>query len=287
MKITILSMHKKRRAGFSLRLIRGLLLLAWATLPAACTDLPALPTTTPSPVLPTGTPTATIRWFPPTNTPRQYPTQPALPTQDAHPGIGALIFSDSFDQAGLWSTATSAQAGAVVARNRLSLAFNGQGPLSVISLRSQPRLDDFYAEATADVSMCGAKDAYGMLFRAEPGMNYYRLAVNCNGQVRLERSQNGSTYPIQDWLESSNATFGAPAHLTLGVWVVGNEIRAFLNDNFQFSVRDPLFRSGSIGFFVYAAGKTSITASFSDLLVYSVDYTPPTPTATPTRTPKP
>jgi len=287
MKITILSMYKNRGSGFKLRLFRSLLLLSCVVLLAACADQPVLPTITPSPVLPTGTPTTTIRWFPPTNTPRQVPTQPALPTQDYHPGNGSLIFSDSFDQPGLWNTAASAQAGAVVARNRLILSINGQGPLSVISLRSQPLLQDFYAEVTVDVSLCDPKDAYGMLFRAAPGMNYYRLAVNCNGQVRLERSQNGSTYPIQDWVDSSDSTFGAPAHLTLGIWVVGSEMHAFLNDNYQFSVRDPLFQSGSIGFFVSTAGKGSITAAFSDLLVYSVNYVPPNPTATPTPTPRP
>ncbi len=254
---------------------------------ASCSDFSPAPTYTLTPVPATATPTPTILWFPPTNTPRSNPTQPVLPTVEYNPGIGSLLFSDSFDRPDLWNTSTSAQASAIVTRNRLVLSFSGQGPLSVLSLRSQPLLDDFYAEATVDVSLCSSNDQYGMLFRAAPGMNYYRFAVNCNGQVRLERSHNGSTYPIQDWVASGDATFGAPAHVKLGVWVVGNEMRAFLNDNYQFSVRDPLFRSGSIGFFIYASGKTSVTASFSDLLVYSVSYIPPTPTATPTRTPKP
>jgi hypothetical protein len=95
------------------------------------------------------------------------------------------------------------------------------------------------------------------------------------------------TYPILDWLSSGDAPFGAPAHVKLGFWAVGNEMRAFLNDSYQFTIRDALFHSGTLGFFIYASGKTPVTVSFSDLSVYSVAYIPPTASATPTRTPKP
>lgn len=280
MKITILSKRPGLRF-FSLFLC-GMLL-------ASCSGLVPPPTSTVEPAPPTETPTSTpvIHWFPPTKTPRQLPSQVLVATPEYHPGIGSLIFSDSFDKPSLWNTSTSDQANALVTRNRLLLSFDGQGPFSVMSLRSQPMLEDFYAEATADVSLCSSKDEYGMVFRAQPGQNFYRFVVNCNGEVRLERSHNGQIYPIQDWAMSGDATSGAPARLTLGMWVVGNEMRAFLNDSFQFSVRDPLFRSGQIGFFVFASGNTSVTASFSDLLVYSVAYTAPLPTASPTPTRKP
>ncbi len=276
MKITILSILRWS-AGFCLLL-------------ASCTSLPPSTDPTATPMQSTETPTSTpvIHWFPPTKTPRQLlPSQVIAPTPEYHPGIGGLIFSDSFTQPDLWSSTTSAEINALVTRNRLLLSISGQGPFSLMSLRSQPILDDFYAEATADVSLCSPADQYGIVFRSQPGLNFYRFVVNCNGEVRLERSHNGQLYPIQDWIASGDATLGAPSQLTLGVWVVGNEIRTFLNDSFQFSVRDPLFRSGMIGFFVNASGDTSITASFSDLLVYSVSYTAPPATALPTPTRKP
>jgi hypothetical protein len=287
MKITNLSIHPFRLEK-PVKLLRLLTAGLMGTLLAACMGpAAAVATPTSAPIQATASPTVTIQWFPPTKTPRQFPTLALAATPEYHPGIGPLIFSDSFSEAGPWSTSTSDQVNALVTRNRLLLSFSGQGPFQVMSLRSEPILKDFYAEATADVSLCGASDQYGFIFRAQPGMNYYRFAVNCNGQVRLERSHNGQVYPIQEWVSSGDATFGAPARLTLGIWVVGNEMRAFLNDSFQFSVRDPLFTSGTIGFFVAAAGKTSVTASFSDLLVYSVDYIPPLPTATASPTLKP
>lgn len=282
MKITILSLSKLTLLRISSLFICGMIL-------ASCASLAPLPNSTPTPVPPTETPTSTpvIHWFPPTKTPRQLSAQTLKPTPEYHPGIGSLIFSDSFNQVNLWNTTASPEANALVSEGRLLLSFSGQGPFSVLSLRSQPSLNDFYAEATADVSLCNPNDEYGLIFRAQPGLNFYRFAVNCSGQVRLERSHNGQIYPIQDWLTSGDASLGAPAELTLGVWVVGNEIRTFLNDSFQFSVRDPLFSSGTVGFFVYGSGKTSVTASFSDLLVYSVSYSAPASTAIPTFTRKP
>ena len=178
-------------------------------------------------------------------------------------------------------------ASATVTRNRLILSISGQGPVSIASLRSQPTLGDFYAEATVKLSLCGGKDQFGMIFRAAPGDNYYRFAVRCDGQARLERVLSGSNSPLLDWQSSGDAPSAAPAEVKLGVWTVGSEMRFFLNDHYQFTVRDPVLHAGTLGFFVYASGATPITASFSDLSVYSVSYVFPTPSLTPSRTPIP
>jgi hypothetical protein len=201
--------------------------------------------------------------------------------------VGSLIFSDSFDQPALWNTANSESASAAVTRNQLVLTISGPGPLSITSLRSQPETGDFYAEAMVDISLCSGKDQYGMLFRASGSANYYRFAINCSGQMRLERLRAGETYPLNDWLSSGDAPFGAPALVKIGVWAVGREMRVFLNDHYQVSVLDPVFSSGTIGFFVFASGQNPVTISFSNLSVYSVFYVPPTPTPVPSWTPIP
>ncbi len=253
---------------------------------AACSGLNPTPTSTPT-LSSTATPTPTIIWFPATNTPTVFPTQPPSQTEQYHPGIGDLIFSDSFDQPDLWNAASSAQASASLIRNRLVLSINEPGPLSIISLRNQPALGDFYAQATVDLSLCSGMDQYGMIFRASGGGNYYRLTVNCSGQVRLERVRAGEIYPLLDWLSSGDAPAGAPAQIKLGIWAVGREMRVFLNDHFQFSAVDPVFSGGTLGFFIYTSDQTPVTVSFSELSVYSVFYTSPTPSLTPSNTPTP
>ena len=198
-----------------------------------------------------------------------------------------MIFSDSFAQPEIWDTAISAQASATLARSRLLLSINGPGPLRVVSMRSQPVLGDFYAEALVDISLCSGTDQYGMIFRAASRNDYYRFVINCNGQARLERLRGGETYPLLDWLSSGDAPLGAPAQVKMGVWVVSREMRVFLNDHFQFSQTDPVFSNGTLGFFIYAGGQTPVTVSFSDLSVYSVLYIFPPPTFTPPNTTSP
>ena len=264
--------------------ILNLVLIGCRLALAACSSPVPAPTMTPT-LSSTEIPTTTIVWFPSTDTPTLFPTQTLAPTVEYHPGLGDLIFSDSFDQPEVWNTASSEQASAMLSRNQLVLSISAPGPLSVISLRRQPTMGDFYAEAMVDISLCSGKDQYGMLFRAAPGGNYYRFAVNCSGQVRLERVRGGETYPLADWLSSGDVPIGAPAQVKIGVWVVGREMRVFLNDHYQFSQSDPVFTNGTIGFFAFASGQTPVTVSFSELSVYSVFYISPTPSLTPSRTP--
>ena len=263
--------------------ILTLLLAASGLVLAACSGPNPIPTGTPTLFAPE-TPTPTIVWFPPTDTPTFFPTQTPVPTEDFHPGVGNLIFSDSFDQTEVWNTVSSAQASASLTRNRLVLSISGPGPLSIISRRNQPVVGDFYAQAMVEVNLCSGKDQYGMLFRVSSSENYYRFTVNCSGQLRLERVRGGETYPLLDWLSSGDAHPGAPAQVKLGLWAVGREIRVFLNGNHQFTQFDPVFSDGTIGFFIKATGQTPVTVSFSDLSVYSVYYNSPTPSLTPSLT---
>ena len=252
---------------------------------ASCSGLSPAPTQTATPIL-TATPTPTVVWFPPTNTPTLLPTQTIAPTANDHPGMGELIFSDSFDQPDLWNTASSSSASATVTRSQLELSISGQGPLPILSLRNQPVVDNFYAEATASVDQCRDKDLYGMVFRAT-GEDYYRFTINCNGQIRLERINSGSIWPLSEWQSSGDVPIGAPAQVRIGIWSMGSEMRFYLDDSFQFTVRDIALQSGTLGFFAYANGTTPVSVSFSDLKVYSVYYVSPTPTLTPLHTPTP
>jgi len=263
-------------------LYRGMFMLVFL---AACSGLPAAPTETITMVSDTQTVTPTIIWFPATDTPTFFPTQALLSTQDLRSGLGELLFTDNFDQADLWNTSKGANSSATVIRNQLLLSISGQGPVTMASLRSQPILADFYAEAIVTLSLCGDKDQFGMLFRAAFGDNYYRFVVSCDGQTRLERMVSGSLVPLNTWLSSGDAPIAAPAEVKLGVWAAGSDMRFFLNDHLQFTFRDTTLRNGTLGFFIFANGAAPITASFSELSVYPVMNVSPVPSLTPFRTP--
>jgi hypothetical protein len=262
------------------------LILPAVTLASACSGLFPAPAPTSTPVTTNAaTATPTIVWFPATNTPTPFATPVILPTGEARPGLGGLLLADTFDDASLWTTAVGANASAVVDRSRLTLTARAKN--YILSLRTESVLEDFYAEVDVRLSLCRGSDAYGIAFRAMGNADYYRFAVNCNGEARLERVRNGEMVPLGGWLLSGDAPPGAPGEVRLGVWAAGGEMRFFLNDRYQFTVRDPVFRSGTLGMFIVSSSAAEETVSFSNLTVYAVTYVSPTPSPTPSRTPTP
>lgn len=251
---------------------------------AACSGL--VPVSTPAPTFPLPTETQTVVWFPATNTPTGLPAATLFPTPGPLPGVGNLLFADDFTDASLWDVADSGRASSQVRDGRLTLALDS-GPQIIVSLRSEPLLGDFYAEVTAALSLCRGRDQYGVLFRASSASVAYRFVLACDGSIRLERLRGGGPEVLQNWAPSGDAPPGGPAEVRIGVWAAGPEMRFLLNGRFQFSLRDPVMKSGALGLFAYADGKTPMLVSFSDLEVFPVSYVSPTPSATPSRTPIP
>ena len=236
-----------------------------------------IPTETPLPS-DTPIPSPTIVWFPPTAT----PTLKALPTFTAtpemSPGIGSVIYRDDFSDETAWDTAISDQGSAAISRNRLSLA--SQPGIYLVSMNRDLNLGDFYAEITAHPSLCRGDDSYGIIIRST-GTSFYRFTLTCNSMVYAERYRASVRLLMQEPTPSGDAPPGAPGEVRIGIWAVGNEMRLFLNDRFQFSISDPSTPSGSFGVFTRAAGDTQVSVIFSDLTVYDVNYVPPTKTPIP------
>jgi hypothetical protein len=251
--------------------------LLLALLAASC--VPLEPVATPTPTeQPSITPS--IAWFPATNTPTAFIIPTRTATLEPLEGVEGVMFMDDFSDPALWSTSSSEAASAQVEANRLTLSLTS-GRLSISSLRSQPVLANFYAEVTATTSLCRGSDEYGVLFRAQPGGSHYRFVLACDGQVRLERMIGGAGAILQNWADSSDAPPGAPGVVRIGVWAAGGELRLFLNGHLQFSQRDPVLPTGTLGFFATADGDTPVIISFSSLEVRSVVFVP-TPYIAPT-----
>ena len=253
-------------------------LLLAMTLVAGCLPLgPLPPTETPVPT-DTPVPTETIVWFPPSATPTllAFPTYTGTP--EMGPGIGARFLSDDFSDDSVWDTATSDSGSAAIGMNRLSIAVQPGYYLS--SMRRELPLSDFYAEITARPSLCREDDNYGVLVRGV-GSSFYRFVLTCNGQIRAERISGGTRLPIYEPVPSGDAPH-PPGEVRIGIWAVGDQMRLFLNDRFQFSVSDPKFPIGAFGVYVRSAGDEPVSVTFSDFDVYDVNYTLPTKTPIPT-----
>ena len=149
-----------------------------------------------------------------------------------------------------------------------------QPKASLATFRKADSLANFYLEITANPSLCMNGDSYGILFRVSSPLDYYRLLINCSGELRLEAVRNGVLTVYQNWQASSQVPPGSPLEIRLGLWVSGNEKRVFVNEHFQFSVTDPVWKAGSLGLFARSMGETALTVNFSDLTVRVVEIHP-------------
>lgn len=240
----------------------------------------ALPTETP---LPTVTPSPTIIWFPPSPTPTTNPTVNIPPTPDYHPDLGQVIVQDDFTNTTYWSLVEKPYGSAAYSQGRLTIAVSLPNS-NVFSIRDEPVLQDFYLEMTSVTSLCRKEDSYGILVRINSLNDFYRFLVNCNGLLKVERTRNLIVNTLQDWTSSSQVTAGTPITMRWGIWVKGNRLRLFINDVFQFEIKDQAFYSGQIGVFARSANENAVTVNFSDLQIRLLeDGNPPfTPTPAPT-----
>lgn len=231
-------------------------------------SISAEPSATSSPQ-PSATPTTV--WFPPTATPTPFPTPEITPTPELRPGIGEIVLEDDFSTAAAWSLAKSEEGSVALSKNELTIAIPPiQSKVYIFSLRREPTLGDFYAEITASPSLCRGSDEYGLLLRVASTQDYYRFSLSCSGEARLDRVSKGQASSPQPWTISGAIPPGAPSVSRLAVWAVGNEMRFFVNDEYLFTVSDPLLPSGSLGIFARSTSNEAVTVNFSDLVVREV-----------------
>ncbi len=241
----------------------GAFLLIWlgGCAPAAPTDAP-LPAWTETP-----TPSPTTVWFPPTATPT--PPQP-LPTPTvAHLPIGQVLLDDPLLDATGWQLPQSAHGSVQVGDGRLVIALHRQN-FSLISLRAEPVLDDFYLQVRVRLSLCQGSDSYGVLFRAQSPQDFYRLTLNCQHEIRLDRVQGGRRVYLQPPIFSADVPPVPPAEAVVGILAQGETIAVYLNDVLQFQVRDPVFRAGVVGVGATAQSGSDMTIVFSELQIYDL-----------------
>jgi len=132
----------------------------------------------------------------------------------------------------------------------------------------EPVLTDFYLEITATPSLCLNNDNYGIQFRMSSPTDFYRFIVSCLGQIRLERLKAGVGQVLLDWTLSAQALPNSTGTYKLGVWMVRQTLKLYLNELLQFSVVDDSLASGGLGLFARSMGENPVTIGFSNLEVY-------------------
>ena len=275
------------RPGFAARCAGtlGLVLLALAAavgLPGCSVLLAtAVPFPSDTPTL-TLTPTRTIQWFPSTVTPTPGAARLALePTPNQRLALGEVLLKDNFTDSSAWQIYDSAGGSARLGKNVLSLAAP-ELSANLVSLRRGALPQNLYLEVTSSTSLCRAKDTYGVVFRSDGATSHYRLIVSCDGRLRVERWRASDVAVVEDWHPSGQIPQSGPQVLRLGIWLVGSEMRFFIDDVYQFAARDPLLDGTQVGVFLRSTGANAMSVSFSDLSVRAIQGYVPSPVPSPT-----
>jgi hypothetical protein len=233
--------------------------------------------------IPTLTYTPTIIWFPVTATPTIVHLPTATPNPAENPTFGEALISDSFDSSAYWPDAQKAAGIISVENNSLTLAVKTTRG-NLITLRQGTIVSDFYLETTVKrIALCKTDDTFGVVFRAQNDYSYYRLMMNCQGQVALQQMVNSTPAFLINWTPSSEMSLWEP--FTVGVWARGSLLRIYVNNKLQGEATRDTFASGGIGYFARAAADTPLTVSFSNLTVYGLNgiNLEPTITISPTK----
>lgn len=189
---------------------------------------------------------------------------------DQHPGLGEFIVQDNFSNQALWDTGQREAGKIGYSQNKLTLAVSQ--PSGVLySFRKSDILTDFYLTIQVNPVLCKQADVYGILFRVNSAGDFYRLLINCNGLIRLERLRNSEVTILQDWISSGQIAPGAPLNYQLGIWAYGSDLRIFAEDVFQFAARDTTFPQGWLGVYAKSMGANVVTVNFSDLAVQALN----------------
>lgn len=184
-------------------------------------------------------------------------------------GIGGILLEDDFSTADMWSLSSRPEGGVALSKNELTIAIK-ENKAYIFSVREEPILSDFYLEISASPNLCKGTDEYGLLLRVTDSGDYYRFSLSCDSQVRLDRVVASTASSPQPWLLSGDVPPGAPSISRLGVRAEGNEMRFFVNGQYQFTVTDPMLPRGRIGVFARSTGANAVTINFSNLVIRSL-----------------
>jgi hypothetical protein len=187
-----------------------------------------------------------------------------------HPGLGQVLLNDTFTNTQNWSLPVAAEGTVAMDGGELSIAIP-EDRAYLYAVRIRPQLGNFYAEITASPTLCAGMDEYGLLLRFTSSANYDRISLTCDGQVRFDRVSAATASPLQPWMISGAFPPGAPDNTRLSVWAVGDELRVFINDIYQFTVQDTIIKNGLLGVFARSTGTNALTVRFSNLVVRQVN----------------
>jgi hypothetical protein len=219
--------------------------------------------------LPSSTPSPTVIWFPPTDTPVVTPTKELTPTPEVLVGLGDILYEDPFISSEGWLLPQTQRGEINIGNGEINIIINEPGSY-FDGFLEEPDLNQYYAEITVNPVLCSPLDEYGFLFNVSGLNQYFRFALTCSGEVRLEQLNAGTTTLLYPRTRVASIPAGALTVTRVAVLVVLDEIHVYVNGDLLISLEGQQIPRGSFGVFAKSVGETAMTVSFSDFVVREV-----------------
>lgn len=171
---------------------------------------------------------------------------------------GVVILMDDFASPGRypWQTEGDAVGRSQIVDGRLVLAIDQPETLQFVTLQ-QPGVKDFILEVDGVLLAGSPRSSYGVLFRLQPDMAFYRFEITGDGVYGIEkRTADGQWLSLTDgWRPSPLIKTGLQATNRLKLFVAGSSLEVYVND--QFLQRLSPFDAGNGA---YGAGQIALDA---------------------------
>jgi len=168
--------------------------------------------------------------------------------------LGEPTGVDTFENAARWFMVDTASTHFEPVEGGLRMTSLVTGGDDIWGLSSYGPLSDLYLEAVFRIGdSCAGLDRYGVIVRAPDPSGGYVFGFSCDGRFRLY-SWDGETYQsLQPWTNNDAIRVGAGQTNRMGIWLRGNQIKLYANDQLLAEVTDDRFAQGYFGLFISAA----------------------------------
>jgi hypothetical protein len=238
---------------------------AGGDLPPSATPPPSATTVPPEPA--TLTPTAT-------EGPGPTATPPSLPAGDPRTGLdlSQADYTDDFSVRFQWYEFSDPSAENLWEDGRLR-STDLLADSYVWWSTSDQTAANLYAEISAQVGECSARDAYGFAIRVG-GENYdrgYALEFSCGGSFRIRKFVSGAApVTLLDWTQTPAIHAGPNALNRMGFLADGNHLYAIANGEVVGDVEDADYVSGTFGLYASSVETPGVTVLYDDFALWIV-----------------
>jgi hypothetical protein len=181
-------------------------------------------------------------------------------------------FNESFvpGQLGNWMFEEDQHGSTTIVNDQLVVSVNSPNTIQFTTL-TEPAFTDFLLEVDAWQRSGSSESSYGVLFRMQDNLQFYRFEVTGTGLFMVERrNADGSwTRLVPEWTPTAALNKGLNVPNRLKIVAIGSDLAFYVNDILLTQVTDDLYQSGTIGLDAGTFSGGSVQVSFDNLRIVS------------------